>query len=72
MNINIIFLFLGWLILAFLIFIFSTLITLFPKVLPKTVVRKNTKALSNAKDSQKHPEPELPASFSGKFACFLR
>ncbi len=40
--------------------------TMFPKVLPETVMRKNTTALSQGKD-QKKVEPELPASFEGEY-----
>ncbi|XP_065221762.1 solute carrier organic anion transporter family member 74D-like [Planococcus citri] len=62
---------LGWIILAVLIFIFSTLITMFPKTLPKTAIRKHKTAFALGKDPVQ-PTAELPASFSDMITTFKR
>lgn len=60
---------LGWIILALVIFIFASLLALFPKTLPRAAVRKELLKKQICKISEKcEPEPELPTSFKGKFS----
>ncbi|KAJ8949649.1 hypothetical protein NQ318_010068 [Aromia moschata] len=58
---------LGWIILGFVIFIFSTLLALFPKTLPRAAVRKEMlkRQASKASSAKMEPEMELPTSFKG-------
>ena len=65
---------LGWIILAFLLVIFASVIALFPKTLPRAAARKvlaleRNKSATNVKGEQ---EPELPASFSDMMRTFKR
>lgn len=65
---------LGWIILAFLLFIFASVIALFPKTLPRAAARKalaleRNKSASSIKGDQ---EPELPASISDMMRTFKR
>lgn len=65
---------LGWIILAFLLFVFASIIALFPKTLPRAAARKalaleRNKSASNIKDDE---EPELPASIADMLRTFKR
>ncbi|XP_031830783.1 organic anion transporting polypeptide 58Dc [Nomia melanderi] len=65
---------LGWIILAILLFIFASVIALFPKTLPRAAARKvlaseRNKSATNMKADQ---EPELPASLSDMIRTFKR
>lgn len=65
---------LGWIILAFLLFIFASIIALFPKTLPRAAARKvlaleRNKSATSIKGDQ---EPELPASISDMMRTFKR
>ena len=65
---------LGWIILAILLFIFASVIALFPKTLPRAAARKvlaleRNKSATNVKGDQ---EPELPASISDMLRTFKR
>ncbi|KAF3425089.1 hypothetical protein E2986_03669 [Frieseomelitta varia] len=65
---------LGWIILAFLLFIFASIIALFPKTLPRAAARKalaleRNKSATSIKEDE---EPELPASFSDMMRTFKR
>ncbi|XP_043494572.1 solute carrier organic anion transporter family member 74D-like [Polistes fuscatus] len=66
---------LGWIILAFLLFLFACVIALFPKTLPRAAARKvlalerNKSAASIKANDQ---EPELPASLSDMLRTFKR
>ncbi|XP_043671466.1 solute carrier organic anion transporter family member 74D isoform X2 [Vespula pensylvanica] len=66
---------LGWIILAFLLFVFACVIALFPKTLPRAAARKvlalerNKSAASIKANDQ---EPELPASLSDMLRTFKR
>ncbi|XP_066600872.1 solute carrier organic anion transporter family member 74D [Prorops nasuta] len=64
----------GWIILAFLLFLFASVIALFPKTLPRAAARKvlaleRNKSSSSFKADQ---EPELPASVSDMMRTFKR
>ncbi|XP_017886610.1 solute carrier organic anion transporter family member 2A1 [Ceratina calcarata] len=66
---------LGWIILAFLLFIFASIIALFPKTLPRAAARKalaleRNKSASSIKGEKE--EPELPASLSDMLRTFKR
>lgn len=65
---------LGWIILAILLFIFASVIALFPKTLPRAAARKvlaleRNKSASSIKGEQ---ESELPASISDMMRTFKR
>ncbi|XP_023288345.1 solute carrier organic anion transporter family member 2A1-like [Orussus abietinus] len=67
---------LGWIILAILLFIFASVIALFPKTLPRAAARKvlaleRSKSLSSYKEDQEQ-ECELPASFQDMVRTFKR
>lgn len=58
---------LGWIILALVLFIFSSLLALFPKTLPRAAARKELLRKQASRVSQKSEiDPELPASFKGQ------
>lgn len=59
---------LGWIILGAILAVFSTLIALFPKTLPRAAVRK---AIAQEKNKGKvlEEDQDVPASFRGKFFC---
>lgn len=67
---------LGWIILAILLFIFASIIALFPKTLPRAAARKvlalqrNKSGSSIKQDGEQ--ESELPASFSDMLSTFKR
>ncbi|KAL0126171.1 hypothetical protein PUN28_004946 [Cardiocondyla obscurior] len=65
---------LGWIILAILLFIFASVIALFPKTLPRAAARKvlaleRNKSAASIKGEQ---ESELPASISDMLRTFKR
>ena len=65
---------LGWIILAILLFIFAGIIALFPKTLPRAAVRKmialeRNKSASSIKDNE---DPDKPASISDMLKTFKR
>ncbi|KAG7205509.1 hypothetical protein KM043_007490 [Ampulex compressa] len=65
---------LGWIILAILLFIFASVLALFPKTLPRAAARKalaleRNKSATSIKADQ---EPELPASISDMMRTFKR
>lgn len=62
MVVNLIF-FIGWLLLAAIMFVFASLLGLFPKTLPRAAVRK---AQERSKGQEQKREAEMPASLSGK------
>lgn len=53
---------LGWLILASLLFVFGFLMALFPKTLPRAAARKEMDSAKAKKDP-----PDMPTSLSGIF-----
>lgn len=64
---------LGWIILAVLLFIFASILALFPKTLPRAAARKQVlrnKSAASLKD--KATEPEMPASFGDMLNTFKR
>ncbi|XP_035719579.1 solute carrier organic anion transporter family member 74D-like [Vespa mandarinia] len=66
---------LGWIILAFLLFVFACVIALFPKTLPRAAARKvlaleRNKSAASIKGNDQ--EPELPASLSDMLRTFKR
>ncbi|KAJ8984527.1 hypothetical protein NQ317_010998 [Molorchus minor] len=65
---------LGWIILGIVIFIFSTLLALFPKTLPRAAVRKEMlkRQASKASSTKMEPDVELPTSFKDMMKTFRR
>ncbi|XP_967848.2 solute carrier organic anion transporter family member 74D [Tribolium castaneum] len=64
---------LGWIILALVIFIFASLLALFPKTLPRAAVRRELLKKQICKKNKKcEPEPELPTSFRDMLVTFKR
>ncbi|XP_054267438.1 solute carrier organic anion transporter family member 74D-like [Macrosteles quadrilineatus] len=63
---------LGWLVLAVLLFMFASLLALFPKTLPRAAARKMLATEKAAIEEQKSVEPELPASFQDMMKTFKR
>ncbi|XP_011500420.1 PREDICTED: solute carrier organic anion transporter family member 5A1 [Ceratosolen solmsi marchali] len=66
---------LGWIILAILLFVFASILALFPKTLPRAAARKvlaleRNKSATNIKDAPQ--EPELPASLKDMMSTFKR
>jgi hypothetical protein len=66
---------LGWIILAILLFVFASIIALFPKTLPRAAARKvlaleRNKSAASVKDAPQ--EPELPASLKDMMSTFKR
>ncbi|XP_008217820.1 solute carrier organic anion transporter family member 74D [Nasonia vitripennis] len=66
---------LGWIILAILLFIFASILALFPKTLPRAAARKalaleRNKSSASIKDQEQ--EPELPASLGDMMRTFRR
>ncbi|CAG9772829.1 unnamed protein product [Ceutorhynchus assimilis] len=63
---------LGWLILAFILFVFASLLALFPKTLPRAAVRKEIKRqASRVSNKPMDEEPPLP-SFKDMIVTFRR
>ncbi|XP_015609202.1 solute carrier organic anion transporter family member 2A1 [Cephus cinctus] len=65
----------GWIILAILLFVFASVIALFPKTLPRAAARRVLaieRSKSNSSFKGENPEPELPASLSDMFTTFKR
>ncbi|CAL1679964.1 unnamed protein product [Lasius platythorax] len=67
---------LGWIILAILLFVFASIVALFPKTLPRAAARKvlalqRNKSASSIKQ-QGEQESELPASFGDMLSTFKR
>lgn len=65
---------LGWIILGFVLFIFSTLLALFPKTLPRAAVRKELlkRQASKVSSAKMESDPELPTSFKDMVKTFKR
>ncbi|KAJ8669937.1 hypothetical protein QAD02_001196 [Eretmocerus hayati] len=65
---------LGWIILAILLFIFASILALFPKTLPRAAARKilRNKSGTSLKAKSEPEEPELPASIGDMFRTFRR
>ncbi|CAH1153525.1 unnamed protein product [Phaedon cochleariae] len=65
---------LGWIILGAVLFVFSTLLALFPKTLPRAAIRKEKlkRQYSKASSVKLEPEPELPVSFKDMIKTFRR
>ncbi|KAK9505167.1 hypothetical protein O3M35_009278 [Rhynocoris fuscipes] len=59
----------GWLLLAGIMFIFASLLGLFPKTLPRAAVRK---AQERSKGQEEKHEPEMPASLTDMIKTFKR
>lgn len=63
---------LGWIILGFVLFVFSTLLALFPKTLPRAAVRKELlKRQASKVSTVSVPEPDIPTSFKGKLKYLI-
>lgn len=69
---------LGWIILAIVIFFFSTLLALFPKTLPRAAVRKEllkrqiSRQQSKTSSVRGNMETEIPTSFKDMIKTFQR
>ncbi|XP_046672749.1 solute carrier organic anion transporter family member 74D-like [Homalodisca vitripennis] len=65
---------LGWLVLAALLFMFASLLALFPKTLPRAAARKKLATeKKNCEDFEIKPaDPEMPASFQDMMKTFKR
>ncbi|XP_014214471.1 solute carrier organic anion transporter family member 2A1-like [Copidosoma floridanum] len=68
---------LGWIILAILLFVFASVVALFPKTLPRAAARKvlaqeRNKSASNLKAAANQQEQELPASVGDMLRTFKR
>ncbi|XP_058794443.1 solute carrier organic anion transporter family member 74D isoform X2 [Phymastichus coffea] len=63
---------LGWIILAILLFIFASILALFPKTLPRAAARKILRNKSAASFTDKQQEQELPASLNDMIRTFKR
>ncbi|KAJ3639424.1 hypothetical protein Zmor_002785 [Zophobas morio] len=61
---------LGWIILAIILFVFASLLALFPKTLPRAAVRKEM--LKKQSCAVFEAEPELPTSFKDMVVTFKR
>ncbi|XP_073991021.1 solute carrier organic anion transporter family member 74D-like isoform X1 [Rhodnius prolixus] len=59
----------GWLLLAAIMFVFASLLGLFPKTLPRAAVRK---AQERSKGQEQKREAEMPASLSDMIKTFKR
>lgn len=59
--------FAGWLVLAAMLFMFASLLALFPKTLPRAAARKKLATEKKACEGcNKTGEQEMPASLEGK------
>ena len=62
---------LGWIILAILLFVFASIIALFPKTLPRAAARKAL-AMERNKSTSSFKETELPSSLKDMIITFKR
>ncbi|KAJ8958762.1 hypothetical protein NQ314_006378 [Rhamnusium bicolor] len=65
---------LGWIILGFVLFVFSTLLALFPKTLPRAAVRKEIlkRQASKVSSNKMESDTEIPTSFKDMVKTFKR